>query len=264
MSTPVYVAFRLAQDDEYLLNNFISYYKNLKVTGFFANLNYRLNYDEENFEGFVNRIKKNYPEIIFNVGPNKMDQNESANINQIWELMKKNIQEESYIIPADADEFHEYPYKTLEENIAHLKENNFLYIKGSTVERVSSTGNIINTDSNKNVFEQYPNQNKYLFVKPKISLMSNLHMYKRAGVGHHGFPHGVDVEIKQRNSNKLSKTHHFRWNQEGKIRTEKWHNVYTSKEWKGWKSPEETTKRLKIYKMNLLEENWSKELFDSL
>jgi hypothetical protein len=263
-NNPVYVAFRLTPDDEYLLNNFISYYKNLNVTGFFANLNYRLDCDEENFECFANRVKQNYPEIIFNTGPNRLDQNEMANIQQIWKLMGKNIPENSYIIPADADEFHEYPYPSLEENITHLQENNFLYIKGHTIEKISATGHVIKTDSSKNIFEQYPNQNKYLFSKPKISLMSNLHMYKRAGVGHHDFFHGIDAEIRKKISNKRSKTHHFRWNLEGKIRTEKWHRLFTNNEWMGWKSPEETAKRLKIYEMNLLEENWSKELFDSL
>ena len=178
--------------------------------------------------------------------------------------MRSNIPEDSYVIPADADEFHEYPFKSLEENITHLRENNFLYIKGCTIERVSSTGELIKTDPHKDVFVQYPNQNNYLFSKPKICLMSSLLMYKKSGVGHHTFPHAIDIDIKQKHSNKISKTHHFRWNHEGRIRTEKWHKMFTNEKWGGWKSTEETAKRLKIYEMNLLEQNWSKEIFDNL
>lgn len=262
--TPVYVAFRLAPDDELMLPSFIKYYKSLGVSCFFSNINYRLKCDRIGFEPFIERIRETYPEISFNTGPNDIEQPESKNIAQIYELMKNFIPENSYIIPADADELHQYPLKTLEDNIGYLKQNNFLYIKGSTLERVSATGELTDINPQLDIFEQYPASNKYLFSKPKISLVSNLHMYRQAGVGHHDFFHGVDAGIKEKNADKASITHHFRWNKQGKNRTVKWHSLFTNEEWKGWSCPEETRKRIKMYEMNLLECNWSTQLFNSL
>ena len=61
---------------------------------------------------------------------------------------------------------------------------------------------------------------------------------------------------KKAKSDKMSKTHHFRWNLQGKKRTEKWHALFTSQEWKGWKNSTETQNRLNAYDCNLLEKNW--------
>jgi len=242
----------------------MKYYKSLGASGFFSNINYRLECDREKFEPFVERVKQAYPEIIFNTGPNEIDQPEVKNIERIYQLMKSSVTENSYIIPADADEFHQYPFETLENNIRYLKDSQFLYIKGFTLERVSATGNLTNIDPHLDIFEQYPGSNKYLFSKPKISLVSNLYMYRQAGVGHHDFFHGVDAEIRKAIADRTSITHHFRWNKQGRDRTGKWHSLFSNQEWKGWSLPEETRKRLKMYEMNLLESNWTEELFNSL
>jgi len=262
--TPVYVAFRLAPDDELMLPSFIKYYKALGVSGFFSNLNYRLECDREGFERFIERVRQAYPEIIFNVGPNDIGQPETSNIEQIYELMKNNIPENSYIIPADADEFHQYPMDTLEDNIDYLKQHEFLYIGGATLEKVSETGSLISVDPQLDIFEQFPGSNRFLYIMHKISLVSSLHMYRRAGVGHHGFSHEADKEIKKMIADKKSITHHFRWTEQGKIRAEKWHSLFTDNRWKGWSQPEQTRKRLKMYDMNLLECNWSEELLNAL
>lgn len=259
-----YVAFRCSPDDEYLLPHFIEYYKSLKVTGFFSNLNYRLGWNKNTFDEFVERIKNNYPEIIFNVGPNTLEQSESCNLHEIYNLMKNCISENSYIIPADADEFHEYPFKTLEENINYLETNNFLYIKGSTHERVSKTGELFDIDPQKDIFSQCPNWNRYLFGKPKISLLSNLTMYRKAGIGHHDFIHGIDVEIRKQVADRKSVTHHFRWTNEGHARTQKWYDLWKEEKYNGYKNLKEIERRLKAYKLNLLEANWSSDVVNNL
>ena len=259
-----YVAFRCSPDDEYLLPHFIKYYKSLNVTGFFSNLNYRLGWNQDTFNDFVERIKNNYPEITFNVGPNTLELSEVFNLNELYNFMKNCIPEDSYIIPADVDEFHEYPFKTLEENINYLTTNNFLYIPGVTQERVSKTGELFNIDPQKDIFSQCPNYNKYLFRKPKISLLSNVSMYRKAGIGHHDFFHGVDAEIRKQVADKKSITHHFRWTNEGYRRTEKWYNLWKEEKYIGYKNLKEIESRLKAYKLNLLEANWSSDVFNSL
>jgi hypothetical protein len=262
--TPVYVAFRLAPDDECMLPNFIKYYKSLGVTGFFSNLNYRLESDRQGFESFVGRVSNMYPEIAYNIGPSNIEAPEVKNIEQVYELMKASIPENSYIIPADADEFHQYPFELLDDNINYLKQNACLYILGSTLERVSATGDLVNVDPQVDIFEQCPNSNKYLFSMPKISLLSNLDMYLRAGVGHHGFYHGADAELKKTFAGKLSTTHHFRWTRQGKIRTEKWLKLFTDDRFRGCKLPDDALKRLKMYDLNLLETNWPEQFGGSL
>jgi hypothetical protein len=247
-----------------MLPSFVRYYKTLGVSGFFSNINYRLECDREGFDSFIERVRRAYPEIIFNIGPNDIGKPESSNIEQIYELMKNNIPEDSYIIPADADEFHQYPLDGLQDSIDYIKQNEFLYIGGATLEKVSETGHLISVNPQLNIFEQFPKSNRFLYIMPKISLVSSLHMYQRAGVGHHGFYHEADKGIKNMIADKKSITHHFRWTEQGKIRAEKWHSLFTDNRWKGWSQPEQTRKRLKMYDMNLLECNWSDQLLNSL
>ena len=81
--------------------------------------------------------------MIFNILGTIMKLSESVNIQMLRKLVLDNVNiEEDYIIPADADEFQEFP-DSLENIIKIMNEEDSSFIDDFTKERVSETGEII-------------------------------------------------------------------------------------------------------------------------
>lgn len=244
----VAVLFRCCQDDYYLIDHFIDYYKKVGANVFIANFSHRFPEDEENFKEFVNKTTKKYPEIIYNIGPHVL--NDGMGVKRTKELLES-INDIDYVVPADIDEFHEYKEGTVLLSIDYLKENLFDVLSGHTVERIPENGSVKKTLPTQNIFEQFPRYNQNLFVMPKISLIKKEY-YKFVGCGHHYIDKKFINEFGIKISNS-GKTHHFRWSEEGKVRIEKWVRSYKDPGWQGWKSVEHAQKRLSAFSCNLAE-----------
>ena len=242
----VAVLFRCCQDDDYLIDHFISYYKKVGANIFIANFNYRFPEDEENFKKFLDKTTKKYPEIIYNVGPHGLI---DVGVNRVKQLSEgKSI---DYVIPADLDEFHEYKENNVLLSIIDLEEKNCDVMCGSTVERISKDGSAKKIEADKYIFDQFPKVNNELYGFPKISLVKYKY-YKFVGTGHHYIDnklieeHGIKVY-------KGSKTHHFRWSEEGKIRMEKWLRAYKDPSWTGWTDVKRAQDKLDAFNYNLID-----------
>jgi hypothetical protein len=245
----VAVIFRCCQDDDYLIDHFIDYYKKVGANLFIANFSYRFSEDEENFKEFVDKTTKKYPEIIYNIGPHVLD--DGIGVKRTKELLETK-QDIDYVIPADTDEFHEYKENNVLLSIDYLEKNLFDVLSGYTLERIpedgSSSKEILSTQS---IFEQFPRHNENLFVMPKISLIKKEY-YKFVGCGHHYIDKKLIDEFGIK-INDSGKTHHFRWSEEGKVRMEKWVRCYESPDWTGWKDMKRAQDKLDAFNYNLID-----------
>lgn len=240
------VTTRLCPSDHSYLSHFFGYYAKLGVTKFLINFNSRL--DPPNIlNEFINRVITTYSQynLIYNIGPNDTVCSEIKNINMLKKLVKENTSDNDYIIPCDADEFHQYEFD-LYECSTLMKLYNSDYIRSFTQERYKSDGTIVSITPNVDIFEQFDKYSLKLFNMPKISLIKREH-YEVLGVGHH-HPNLSNLEnntsLKQ--SPIHSRTNHFRWCIDGKIRMEKWIEFWESyPNCGGWKGPEK-------YKLQLL------------
>ena len=244
----VAVLFRCCQDDYYLIDHFINYYKKVGANVFIANFSYRFPEDEENFKEFVNNVTKKYPEIIYNVGPHILD--DGIGVKRTKELLES-INDIDYVIPADTDEFHEYKEDNVLLSIDYLEKNLFDVLSGYTIERIPENGSVKPMLSAQNIFEQFPRYNQNLFVMQKISLIKKEY-YKFVGCGHHY----IDKKFIDEFGIKISdsgKTHHFRWSKEGKVRMEKWVRCYKDPDWTGWKDIKHAQDKLDAFNYNLID-----------
>jgi hypothetical protein len=229
----IYVCSRFTHYDDYLFEHFINYYLKLGVDKFFINFNYKFENDKTDFYKFIEDIKKSkyYSYIIYNIGPNDEELYETTNIQMLKNLVTENTNiDEDYIIPADSDEFQEFPH-TLYDTIKMMKNDDLTYLHGSTKERISETGEVILLEKDIDIFQQFPKYNNHLFGHPKISIIKAKY-FKYIGVGHHY----IDINsIKNKDDkNELEKnklltvTNHFRWNLQGKKRLENWIKLWNS------------------------------------
>ena len=241
----IYLCFKLYQAENYILDHFINYYKKLGIHGMIANFSYFHPKLEEGFDEFVNETTQKYP-MIFSVGPNLISAGSSTK--ELQRMAKES--DADYIIPADLDEFHEYPY-SLEETISYMKDNELNYLSGCTVERVSETGECIELTSDRNIFDQFPKDNQKLFCMPKISIMTS-ECYQLSGCGHHYIEKSL-IEKNNLKNKYVTKTHHFRWSKQGKKRMENWLEIFNYEFYKGWKNLDQAQKKLDAFNGNLLE-----------
>ena len=185
--------------------------------------------------------------IVYNIGPNGGTCGEIKNIDMLKKLVKENTTECDYIIPCDADEFHEYEYK-LDKCVKLMISNDDEYIQSFTAERYCSSGKIKSICNDIDIFAQFDSCSDKLFNMPKISLIKSKH-YEKLGVGHH-YPNLTNSENQcdLKLSNIISKTNHFRWCTEGKIRMEKWIEFWIRyPKCSGWKGIEKYTNQLKVF-----------------
>jgi hypothetical protein len=241
----IIVCSRISSNDIYLIDHFIKYYLNLKVDHFFINFNSKI--PDDNLEKIINYVSNKYSEYItFNIGPNGdgiIEINEESNINMLKKLVDKNLSIGDYVIPADSDEFHEYP-KDLHEMIQKLDKIDYLY--GNTNERISENGDIIPIQENIDIFKQFPKWNNNLFCCPKISLIKAEH-FNKTGVGHHYINNKYNL-----NGDRCTVTNHFRWNLQGKKRIERWIEIFSSNKYIGWSDIDKYKKMLDVFNTNLL------------
>ena len=118
----VYVCTRFNHHDSHLFEHFMNYYLKLGVYKFLINFNYKIKEEEPLFENFIQYVKnsKYINNIIYHIGPNFECLNEGPNMNVLHKLVLNNTNvEEDYIIPADSDEFQEFPDSL--ENILYFK-----------------------------------------------------------------------------------------------------------------------------------------------
>jgi hypothetical protein len=254
----VYVCARFTHYDFCFIEHFIKYYTELGVYKFLINFNYKMKNDSSDFNTFLNTVKNNYSDnIIYNVGPNYETQNEVSNIDMLKCLVINNTNiEEDFIIPADSDEFHEFP-DNLENILTMMNVEKLAYLNGSTKERVSETGDVILLENEKDIFLQFPKYNNNLFCQPKISLIRAKY-FKYTGVGHHY----INTNSIQNENDKISlskykyfagATNHFRWNLQGKERIKTWITIWSDNKYYGWKDIEKYKKILNAFNTNLLE-----------
>lgn len=237
------VTVRMCPTDISYLCHFFSYYKKLGVSKFLINFNSKLD-TEEKLNEFINFVIGEYQNynIIYNIGPNGINNPETFNINMLKDLVKMYTTGNDYIIPCDADEFHEYEF-SFEDCLKIIKMNNYNYIGSCTKERYSSDGIIKNILPDNNIFEQFDKFSFKLNCMPKISLIEQQFFFN-LGVGHHNI--SKDAE-KIKKSNIKSYTNHFRWCKEGKLRMECWLKLWKSENYKGWKGIEKYESQLMIF-----------------
>jgi hypothetical protein len=236
----------------------MKYYLKLGVYKFLINFNYKFEDDKEKNDDFLEYVKKTpyINKIIYNIGPNNEHRCESSNITSLKQLVNENVDlEEDYIIPADSDEFQEFP-DNLENTIQLMKNNQYSYLHGCTKERISENGDVIMVEKDKDIFKQFPNYNNYLFVQPKISIIKAKY-FKYIGVGHHYISLDSVSNEKEKEelsiSKNLTKTNHFKWNLQGKLRLENWYKLWNDENYKSWKDVKKLEKMLVVFNQNLLE-----------
>lgn len=247
--TKIVVTCRLFPGDLNYLPHFFKYYFKLGVNMFLINFNSKL-HSEKELNEFIQHVISNYFEynLIYNVGPNGGNDSEMRNIEMLKKLVKEHTNENDYIIPCDADEFHQYEFN-LEECIKLIESNNHDFIKSSTNERYSSDGIIKEIKNDVDIFKQFDAHSHKLFGMPKISLIKQKY-YHKLGVGHH-YPNLTNSSKDSGGLNVsfiYSRTNHFRWCLDGKIRMEKWIEFWTTyPKCGGWKGVKKYTEQLKIF-----------------
>lgn len=237
-----YLCVKTYQAEAHLIEHFIDYYQKLGIDGIIAVFSYFSKELEEGFEKFVEAITKKYSINYINAG--YLNSDNSAT--KILKNLAKNS-DADYIIPADTDEFHEYPFGSLKETAKYMQEKQLSYLSGHTIERISKDGTCIPVVADLNIFDQFPNYNQNLFVMPKISILDK-ETYLLSGCGHHYIDNKYN-----RTSEKITKTHHFRWSEQNKTITQNWVKIYKDRNFEGWKSVELAEKRLCAFDSNLAE-----------
>jgi hypothetical protein len=253
----VYVCSRFTHYDDFLFEHFMNYYLKLGVYKFLINFNYKLENDNEDFKKFVEYVKNSeyIDKIIYNIGPNLENLNETGNIIMIKQLIIDNTNlDKDYIIPADSDEFQEFP-DTLENILTLMEIEELSYLNGYTKERVSESGEVKMVEKDKDIFLQFPKYNNKLFSQSKIGIIRAKYFHY-TGVGHHYINiesiKNLEDKIKLCKNKRLSITNHFKWNLQGKNRLQYWYNLWDNKNYKGWKDLEKCKKMLDVFNSNLL------------
>jgi len=256
----VYVCARFTLYDRHLFEHFMKYYLNLGVYKFLINFNYKFETDEDNFLSFMEYIKnsKYIDNIIYNIGPNIEKLSETPNIIMLRNLVNENVNlTEDYIIPADSDEFQEFP-DSLKNTIDLMKTEGYSYLHGCTKERISENGEIIDIKPDINIFDQFPKHNYTLFCQPKIGIIK-AKFFTHLGVGHHYISISDSMNEQDRlelDKNKRSSyANHFRWNLQSKRRIENWCKLWNNEKFTGWKDVAKYEKMLNVFNQNLLEYN---------
>jgi len=243
------VTTRISPHDINYLNHFFKYYSDLGVSMFLINFNSKL-HPEDELNNFINHVVTTYDKynLVYNVGPNGGTHSEIKNINMLKKLVNENTNDNDYILPCDSDEFHEFEFN-LEKCVDLLNLHKHDFIQSFTHERYSSDGIIREIKNDINIFTQFDAYSFKLYNMPKISLIKQKH-YEKLGVGHH-YPNLTNSENDFNGLNVSfihSRTNHFRWCIDGKIRMEKWIEF-----WKmypncgGWKGTSKYTEQLKIF-----------------
>jgi hypothetical protein len=254
----VFVCTRLNHHDMHLFQHFMEYYLKLGVDKVFFNFNYKIEQDTAEFESFLTAVKQSIyvDNFIFNLGPNGDSKVEQENLTMLYSLVDQfaNLNED-FVIPADSDEFVEFPIN-LREMVKLMQESDYSCALGKTVERITSDGVIRPVTPEMNIFEQFPNNNPHLFVKPKVGIIKAKY-YKYTGVGHH-LLRIPEASLKSDEGILMKKiapietlTHHFRWNSQGQKRMNNWTNIWSNPNYKGWNGTEEYEVLLRAFNSNL-------------
>jgi hypothetical protein len=268
----VAVVFTACHDDEQMISHFMDYYQSLGIIYFVCILSF-FSYKAENeekeiekFNSFCDQFKTKYPFVV--VDQQIIEYSESGRMQTWIKLLEELPSNIDYIIPADSDELHEFTLnssyvsaqykkpecskvqKNLADFMLYIKQQDLDYIRGCSMERVPSNGEIIEISSKCNIFEQFSHHNNKLWLQPKISIIKKKHFFL-LNLGHHYIDkqktekYGLKTET-------LSITHHFRWSLEGKIRMQKWADRWKNPNWKSWKNVELIEARIKAFNNNLL------------
>jgi hypothetical protein len=254
----VFVCSRFNHNDMHFFEHFMEHYLSLGVTNFLMNFNCKI-YDEiDNLNQFIQYIQTSeYSKYIkFSVGPNIEAPNETENLQMLYMLVERYAtQPNSFVIPADADEFVCFP-QNLNEIIQGMIENGYSHIQGETKERIASDGSCPPLMPKIDIFSQFPKINPNLFVKPKVGLIK-ANYFKYTGVGHHQIRIPDDINEQEVIKPMLSQspihseTNHFRWNLQGKKRMECWLKIWGNPAYLGWKDLAHYKKMIEIYEGNL-------------
>lgn len=250
----VFLCSRFNHNDDFLFEHYMNYYLKLGVDKFLINFNYKIENEKENFEKFIEYVinSKYIDNIIYNIGPNTESLCETVNIEMLKELVNKNVNiDEDYIIPADSDEFQEFP-DTLENILEMMEKEGLYYLDGCTKERVSESGEAILVEKDKDIFEQFPKFNNKLFCHPKIGIIKAKY-FKFIGVGHHYVKINSEKENNLPKSKRIVTTNHFKWSLQGKKRIENWMKMWNNEKYIGWKDVKKIEKMLDVFNSNLLE-----------
>ena len=254
----VYVCTRFNHNDDFLFEHFMNYYLKMGVHKFLINFNYKIENDKENFEKFIQYVinSKYIDNIIYNIGPNDESPHEEGNIEMLKQLVIVNTNvDEDYIIPADSDEFQEFP-DTLENILQMMGKEEISYLHGCTKERVSESGQATLVEKDKDIFEQFPKYNDFLFVQPKIGIIKAKY-FKYISVGHHSININSIANLEDKyelyKNKRIIRTNHFKWNLQGKIRLECWYKLWNNEKYIGWKDLNKCKKMLDVFNSNLLE-----------
>lgn len=244
----VVVYVRFFHQDKHYFNHFMNFYLDLGVYKICINVNYRFPEDKEKYEEFLNFVKTSkYAEhLVITTGPNSES---IAELNHVKAAQQSAIDlcdlDTDFIIPADSDEFHQFP-DTLPNIINMMNDEKIDYLDGQTFEKVSADGSCPPILEGKSLFQQFPRWNHKLFCCPKIGIIRARYAHHLC-VGHHMLDAKLALAKK-----KCIETHHFRWNFQGKDRVENWIRTWRIPHYNGWKDIPKYAKMLECYYNDLL------------
>ena len=161
----IYLSCCIGVEYDYdIVSHFIEYYKNIGVDEFLIVLNTNVSNSERLEE--VQNILKEYDIKEKRVWHGPYDNILHTLI--LMDMIEENTNREEWILTADVDEFHEYPYD-LRKFISYLDKNKYEAAYGVLVDRLTCDHKIIGIDQDTNLFEAFPlktNLSSKLFNNP--------------------------------------------------------------------------------------------------
>jgi hypothetical protein len=137
--------------DAALLPHFVEYYSSLGVDAFIISIDERV----DGIWDVVERIAKLLPANIELVPASERQRATGIEYNNKEETRQRYIKQDDWIIPADLDEFIQFP-RTLPQLIKEMNAEGATFIMGQFRDRIARHGVLANTESEPSIWEQYP------------------------------------------------------------------------------------------------------------
>jgi len=137
--------------DATLLPHFVAYYKSIGVDSFLISIDERVDGIWDN----VARIAETLPANIELVAASERQKTTGVEFNNKEETRQRYIAPSDWIIPADLDEFIQFP-RPLPQLIKEIEEAGATFIMGQFRDRIARHGVLSDTQPEPSIWEQYP------------------------------------------------------------------------------------------------------------
>jgi hypothetical protein len=144
-------ALTIISYDNSLLKHFVSYYKSIGVESFIVAIDERV----PNIWSSTEAIASTLSADIRLVPVSERQKLTGVESNNKEEMREKYVLPEDWVIPADLDEFIQFPVP-LPQVIREMKRCNATFINGRFSDRLSHTGKLVPTTPETSIWQQYP------------------------------------------------------------------------------------------------------------